>query len=64
MKSQLKHAAFTASTWALGASAFAQAPAPPANSLLGTDCDAPPVYHCPDTACEARSSPSRATRSR
>ena len=52
MKSQLKHVAFTVSTWMLGASAFAQAPAPPANSLLGTDCDAPPIWHCPDAACD------------
>lgn len=30
---------------------LAQAPA--ASTLLGTNCDAPPVYHCPDTACES-----------
>lgn len=34
-----------------GASAFAQAPA--AATLLGTNCDIPPVYHCPDTGCES-----------
>jgi len=33
--------------------AMAQAPAAPANAILGTDCNAPPVYHCPDTACES-----------
>jgi pimeloyl-ACP methyl ester carboxylesterase len=32
--------------------AFAQAPATPPNSLLGTDCNAPPSYHCPPTACD------------
>ena len=32
--------------------AMAQAPTTPSNSLLGTDCNAPPVYHCPPTACE------------
>jgi hypothetical protein len=30
--------------------AFAQQPA--ASTLLGTNCDAPPIYHCPDTACD------------
>lgn len=33
-------------------SAMAQAPAAPA-TLLGTNCEAPPVWHCPDTACES-----------
>ncbi len=36
---------------AIGGGAFAQAPQA-ASTLLGTNCDAPPVYHCPDTACE------------
>jgi hypothetical protein len=36
---------------ALGGSAFGQAPQA-ASTLLGTNCNAPPVYHCPDTACE------------
>jgi pimeloyl-ACP methyl ester carboxylesterase len=48
----MKSAALTISAWVLGASAFAQAPAAPANSLLGTDCNAPPIWHCPDTACD------------
>jgi pimeloyl-ACP methyl ester carboxylesterase len=38
---------------AFGAAAFAQQAAAPANTLLGTNCNAPPVYHCPDTACES-----------
>ena len=33
--------------------ALAQAPAAPAHSLLGVDCDAPPAMHCPDTACDS-----------
>jgi hypothetical protein len=37
---------------AIGGSAFAQAPAPAASTLLGVNCDVPPAYHCPDTACE------------
>ncbi|MDP3739620.1 MAG: alpha/beta hydrolase [Hyphomonadaceae bacterium] len=37
---------------AVGGSAFAQQPAANPNTLLGTNCNAPPVYHCPDTACE------------
>jgi pimeloyl-ACP methyl ester carboxylesterase len=32
--------------------ALAQAPAAPANSLLGADCNAPPVYHCQDATCD------------
>ncbi len=36
---------------AIAAPAFAQQPA--ASTLLGTNCNAPPVYHCPDTACES-----------
>lgn len=36
---------------AISASAFAQPAANP-NTLLGTNCNAPPVYHCPDTGCE------------
>jgi hypothetical protein len=36
---------------AIGGGAFAQAPQA-ASTLLGTNCNAPPVYHCPDTACE------------
>src|SRR5690349_24540084 len=39
---------------AMGGTAFAQqAPAAPANTLLGVNCNAPPAYHCPDTACES-----------
>lgn len=38
---------------AIGASAFAQQPAANPNTLLGTNCNAPPIYHCPDTACES-----------
>jgi hypothetical protein len=38
---------------AIGGSALAQQAAPPAGALLGTNCNAPPVYHCPDTACES-----------
>ena len=37
---------------AIGGSAFAQQGAPAAGTLLGTNCNAPPIYHCPDTACE------------
>jgi hypothetical protein len=37
---------------AIGGSAFAQQAAPAAGTLLGTNCNAPPVYHCPDAACE------------
>jgi hypothetical protein len=37
---------------ACAAGAFAQQAAP-ASTLLGTNCDAPPIYHCPDTACES-----------
>ena len=37
---------------AIGGSAFAQAPAPAGNTLLGVNCNVPPAYHCPDTACE------------
>ena len=44
----------TASVTALAAgAALAQAPAAPAHALLGTNCDAPPTYHCPDTNCES-----------
>ncbi|HEY7797922.1 MAG TPA: alpha/beta hydrolase [Hyphomonadaceae bacterium] len=52
MTSRFKGAALTIGAWMLGAGAFAQAPAGPASSLLGTDCDAPPIWHCPDTACD------------
>ena len=38
---------------AIGGSAFAQQAAPAASTLLGTNCNAPPAYHCPDTACES-----------
>src|SRR6185295_4691016 len=56
----MKHAIRLAKRFAVSAAgvaasaglAMAQAPATPANSLLGTDCNAPPVYHCPPTACE------------
>jgi poly(3-hydroxybutyrate) depolymerase len=37
----------------LAAPAIAQQAAPAASMLLGTNCNAPPVYHCPDTACES-----------
>jgi hypothetical protein len=36
---------------AVTAPAFAQQ-APAAATLLGTNCDAPPIWHCPDTACD------------
>jgi pimeloyl-ACP methyl ester carboxylesterase len=52
MTSRFKSAMLTVGAWMLGAAAFAQAPATPASSLLGTDCDAPPIWHCPDTACD------------
>jgi hypothetical protein len=51
MSGKLKSAMLMAGAWMLGASAFAQAPAAP-NAILGTDCDAPPIWHCPDTACD------------
>jgi len=35
---------------AVAAPAFAQQAAP-ASRLLGVDCDAPPILHCPDTQC-------------
>jgi hypothetical protein len=35
---------------AIAAPAFAQQPAP-ANRLLGVDCNAPPILHCPETMC-------------
>lgn len=35
----------------LAACATAQTPAAADHSLLGTNCDAPPVYHCPDATC-------------
>jgi hypothetical protein len=35
---------------AAGTAVAQQAPA--TSTLLGTNCDAPPVYHCPDTACD------------
>jgi hypothetical protein len=35
---------------AVTAPAFAQQ-APAASTLLGVNCDAPPILHCPDTAC-------------
>ncbi|HOY78937.1 MAG TPA: alpha/beta hydrolase [Hyphomonadaceae bacterium] len=37
---------------AISASAFAQQPTATPNTLLGTNCNAPPVYHCPDASCE------------
>lgn len=37
---------------AIGASAVAQTPAA-TSMLLGTNCNAPPVYHCPDASCES-----------
>jgi hypothetical protein len=36
---------------AFAGSAFAQQPT--GGTLLGTNCDAPPLWHCPDTACES-----------
>ena len=38
---------------AFAGSALAQPAAPAAGTLLGTNCNAPPVYHCPDAACES-----------
>ncbi len=45
-------AAGSALTACAGA-ALAQPAAPPAGTLLGTNCNAPPAYHCPDAACES-----------
>ena len=45
-------AAASALTACAGA-AFAQPGAPAAGTLLGTNCNAPPVYHCPDASCES-----------
>lgn len=44
--------------WTVGGlGALAASPAlaqqPPGHSLLGIDCDAPPVWHCPDTDCQS-----------
>ena len=36
---------------AIGAPALAQQS--PEGTLLGTNCNAPPIWHCPDTACES-----------
>jgi hypothetical protein len=36
---------------AITASACAQTPAPTSHTLLGVNCDAPPILHCPDTQC-------------
>src|SRR5262245_53398304 len=38
---------------AFAGSALAQPAAPAAGTLLGTNCNAPPVYHCPDASCES-----------
>jgi hypothetical protein len=48
----LKRAVTAGVLAAIGGPALAQ-PAPAANTLLGTNCNAPPVWHCPDTACES-----------
>ena len=45
--------ALSAGASLMGASALAQTPPAPAHTLLGVNCDAPPAYHCPDTACES-----------
>ncbi|HEY1750485.1 MAG TPA: alpha/beta hydrolase [Caulobacteraceae bacterium] len=37
---------------ALAATAAVAQPAAPAHSLLGVDCAAPPLWHCPDRNCE------------
>src|SRR5215471_511937 len=37
----------------LGAGAAMAQAGPPAHSLLGTDCNAPPLWHCPDTDCSS-----------
>ncbi len=53
---QMKRLALTMTASALSAGvAMAQPPAAPTppHSLLGTDCDAPPVYHCPDSSCDS-----------
>ncbi len=47
----LKRATTAALLSALGAPALAQQAT--SSTLLGTNCDAPPVWHCPDTACES-----------
>jgi hypothetical protein len=38
---------------AFGALAATPAVAQPAHTLLGVDCAAPPIWHCPDRDCEA-----------
>ncbi len=49
----LRGAAAIAVLSAIAAPAFAQGAAPAASTLLGVNCNAPPAYHCPDTACES-----------
>jgi pimeloyl-ACP methyl ester carboxylesterase len=41
-----------AAVGALAATAAVAQPAAPEHSLLGVDCAAPPLWHCPDRACE------------
>lgn len=38
---------------AFAAGAAAAQPVPAAHTLLGVDCDAPPLWHCPPSDCEA-----------
>ena len=47
----LKRAAFATLLAAVAGPAWAQQAAP--SMLLGTNCDAPPIWHCPDTGCES-----------
>src|SRR5580658_9204641 len=49
--SQLRTLAIAA-VGALAATVAAAQPAAPEHSLLGVDCAAPPLWHCPDRACE------------
>ncbi|OYX48085.1 MAG: hypothetical protein B7Y90_11685 [Alphaproteobacteria bacterium 32-64-14] len=49
-KSWLKRAACVALLSAFAAPALAQQAA--TSTLLGTNCDSPPIWHCPDTMCE------------
>jgi hypothetical protein len=47
----MRLAALVGAMGALAGIGGAMAQPPAAGSLLGTNCNAPPVYHCPDTEC-------------
>src|SRR5262245_39548881 len=51
MKRQLQRVVFTLCV--LGTGAFVAAPTAWAESLLGTNCEVPPAWHCPDASCES-----------